>query len=252
MKERQMAETLLACVGETQMSRLEHPLFHCSWERAVFLHYRVAPQFLQKQIPFDLDLHDGHAYVSLVAFTLRDMRLTHPRLKFMTQPLHTHAFLNVRTYVRVGDMRGIYFLAEWLNNRFATILGPILYGLPYRFATLTYSHNAPHVAGQVLGGGIAALRYSASLPKSPTYAPANPGTFDHFLLERYIAFTKHGPFRRRFQVAHHPWPHTAIEAQVESATLLHQTGPWFARAQFVSANFSPGLQDVQMGWPERI
>src|SRR6266436_4374033 len=140
MKERPMAETLRCGRNDRQISHLQHPLFRCSWDRAVFLHYRVEPQFLQPQIPFDLDLFDGQAYVSLVAFTLRNMRLTHPRLKFITQLLHTHAFLNVRTYVRVNQMHGVYFLAEWLNNRLATMLGPVLYGLPYRFGKLSYSH----------------------------------------------------------------------------------------------------------------
>jgi uncharacterized protein len=260
MKERPMAQTLVCGLAERKPESLKHPLFHCSWHRALFLHYRVAPQFLQPQIPFDLDLHDGQAYVSLVAFTLRNMRLTHPHLRFITQPLHTHAFLNVRTYVRAGEMRGIYFLAEWLNNRLAAALGPILYGLPYRFGKLTYSPGVPNLIGEVLGGmasGTAtpvrlALRYSAWLPPSPTYQPALSGTLDHFLLERYIAFTQHGPFRRLFQVWHDPWPQTPIDAQIKSETLLQTTGAWFPHAQFISANFSPGLSEVQMGWPQKI
>ena len=204
--------------------RLTNPLFHCSWDRAVFLHYRVNPKFLQPQIPFDLDLYDGHAYVSLVAFTLRNMRLTHPRLKFITQPLHTHSFLNVRTYVRVGEQRGIYFLAEWLNNRLATMLGPILYGLPYRFGKLNYFHNAANISGEVLGAK-GALHYSFTLPASPVYEPATPNTLTHFLLERYTAFTQHGPFRRLFQVWHEPWPQTPIDVEINSDSLLHTTGP---------------------------
>jgi len=230
---------------------LANPLFRCSWDHAVFLHYRVEPKFLQPQIPFDLDLFDGQAYVSLVAFTVRNMRLSHPHLKFITQPLHTHAFLNVRTYVRVGQMRGIYFLAEWLNNRLATVLGPVLYGLPYRFGKLNYSHNAGNICGQVLGGK-GALRYSASPTASPTYEPATPGTLDDFLLERYIALTKHGSFRRLFHVSHDPWPQVYIDARIESDSLLEMTGSWFSHAQFTSANFSPGVSSVQMGWPQRL
>jgi hypothetical protein len=234
-------------------ARLANPLFYCSWDRAVFLHYRVAPEFLQRQIPYELDLHDGQAYVSLVAFTLRKMRLNHPHLRFMTQPLHTHAFLNVRTYVRVGEMRGIHFLAEWLNNRLATMLGPILYGLPYRFGSLDYHHDS---AREFLCGEVRSreklLQYRGSLASTPAYEPATPGTLDHFLLERYIAFTKHGFFRRLFQVWHEPWPQTAINAEIECDSLVHATGSWFSHAQFVSANFSPGLGDVQMGWPEKI
>ena len=255
-----MAQTLLPGLGETPLAPLEHPLFHCSWDRAVFLHYRVEPRFLQPQIPFGLDLFDGQAYVSLVAFTLRNMRLTHPHLKFITNPLHTHSFLNVRTYVQVGKMRGIYFLAEWLDNRLATLLGPVLYGLPYRFGKLTYRHNFPEVVGQVLGGMGSvtpmpvrpALRYTAELSSSANYEAASPGTLDHFLLERYLAFTKHGPFRRLFQVWHNPWPQTPIGAQITCATLLHSTGPWFPHAHFTSANFSPGVSDVQMGRPRPL
>src|SRR3954462_15946804 len=170
-------------------ARIANPLFHCSWDRAIFLHYQVEPKFLQPQVPFNLDLHEGQAYVSLVAFTLRKMRLTHPHLKFVTQPLQTHSFLNVRTYVKVGNMRGIYFLAEWRNNRLATMLGPVLYGLPYRFGKLTYRHNSPEGVGQVLGGmGIGTpmpvrptLRYTAKLSSSANYEAASPGTLDHFL-----------------------------------------------------------------------
>src|SRR3954469_16673085 len=109
MKERQMNEIKASAQLRDEITPLQQPLFRCSWHRAVFLHYELEPQFLQKQIPFELDLYDGQAYVSLVAFTLRNMRLCHPHLKFVTQPLHTHAFLNVRTYVRVGELRGIYF-----------------------------------------------------------------------------------------------------------------------------------------------
>src|SRR5687767_47906 len=99
------------------------PLFHCSWERAVFLHYRVDAHVLQGEVPFQLDLFEDEAYVSLVAFTLRDLRMRRAGLGWVTQPLATHDFLNVRTYVRCGEERGIYFLAEWLNNRLATFLG---------------------------------------------------------------------------------------------------------------------------------
>jgi uncharacterized protein YqjF (DUF2071 family) len=251
MKERIMAETLLPRLCETPAGGLEHPLFHCSWERAVFLHYRVDPKFLQPQIPFDLDLFDGHAYVSLVAFTLRSMRLTHPNLKFITNPLHTHSFLNVRTYVRVGHTRGIYFLAEWLNNRLATMLGPVLYGLPYRFGDLRYNHNPahPNLTGQVRSQHDL-LQYRATLPAQPQYEPSRPGTLTEFLLERYIAFTKHGPFRRLFQVWHEPWPQTPIDVQITCDSLLQSTGRWFPHAHFTSASFSPGVTDVQMGRPD--
>jgi uncharacterized protein YqjF (DUF2071 family) len=129
-------ERLLSLPGE--------PLFLADWQRALFIHYEVDAALLQRELPFALDLWHGKAFVSLVAFTMRDM---HPRFggrtaAWLFKPISTHGFLNARTYVKHGDERGIYFITEWLSNRLSVALGPSLYGLPYRFAKLDYSVRA--------------------------------------------------------------------------------------------------------------
>ncbi len=53
------------------------PLFIADWERALMIHYEVDPCLLQHEVPFALDLKDGRAVISAVAFTMRGMR---PRL----------------------------------------------------------------------------------------------------------------------------------------------------------------------------
>ncbi|TDJ54766.1 MAG: DUF2071 domain-containing protein, partial [Planctomycetota bacterium] len=50
------------------------PFFIADWSRALFVHYAVDPAVLQPLVPLPLDLRDGHAYVSLVAFTMRGLR----------------------------------------------------------------------------------------------------------------------------------------------------------------------------------
>src|SRR5471032_247219 len=84
-------ERLLSVPGE--------PLLLADWERVLFIHYEVDAAVLQRELPFELDLRDGKAHVSLVAFTMRDMR---PRVggkiaAWLFKPVATHAFLNVRT-----------------------------------------------------------------------------------------------------------------------------------------------------------
>ena len=96
---------LLGHVGE--------PLFLAAWQRSVFLHYEADPALLQRQVPFALDLREGRAFVSLVAFTLWRMR---PRLggllsEWLFKPIASHDFLNVRTYVQHNAEPGIFFLA---------------------------------------------------------------------------------------------------------------------------------------------
>src|SRR5205085_3182898 len=122
---------------------------------------------LQRAVPFELDLIDGRACASLVAFRLRNMR---PRfggmlLAWLLRPIATHNFLNVRTYVRRHDEPGIYFLAEWLANQLSVRLGPTVFGLPYRYGRIDYrhQHETGSFSGRVTDPLGQALDYSATL-----------------------------------------------------------------------------------------
>src|SRR5206468_10058327 len=99
-----------------------------------------------------LDLHGGDAFVSLVAFT--QMRLRPARggriAEILVTPLAEHAFLNLRTYVRVEDEQAIYFLADWIPNRLAALVGPRTIGQPYRLGRLTYSRRSRRVESRGL------------------------------------------------------------------------------------------------------
>src|SRR4051812_8374514 len=74
------------------------PLLTADWDRTLMVHYEVDPAALRPFVPFPLDLHEGRAYVTLVAFTLRDMKPTRGgRLgAWLFRPIATHGFLNVR------------------------------------------------------------------------------------------------------------------------------------------------------------
>jgi uncharacterized protein YqjF (DUF2071 family) len=220
------------------------PLFHAGWRRTVFIHYEVDSAALQPQVPFPLDTRDGKAYVSLVAFTLSDLRMAAGG-----PPFTTHGFLNVRTYIR-GN--GIYFLAEYLTNRFCVLLGPRLYGLPYQHGRLCYDHR--HETGRLHGrvegqGGI--LEFRAPIDPRAEFVPCQSGSLDEFLLERYTAFTKRGASERLFRVWHRPWPQVPIDVTMLDESLVASSGPWFRSARRIGANYSPGFAEVWMGRPRR-
>src|SRR5438445_251338 len=72
------------------------PLLVSNWERALFIHFEVDAGALQAEVPFRLDLREGKAYVSLVAFTMGRMR---PRFggslaEWCFKPIATHELLN--------------------------------------------------------------------------------------------------------------------------------------------------------------
>ncbi len=238
---------LLAIKGE--------PLFYSDWLRPLFLHYEIDPARLQPAVPFPLEMREGSAYVSLVAFTMHGLR---PRFggqlsKWLLQPIATHPLLNLRTYVRHRGESGIYFLSEWIPNRLSVLLGPRTFGLPYRHGRLQYEHR--HERGSLQGSVLAnggVLKYTAEIQRGHAFAPCAAGSLAEFLLERYTAFTSHGSRRKLFRIWHPPWLQTDVAAQIQDDSLLTAGFPWFHNARFAGANYSPGAEHVWMGRPHRM
>lgn len=237
--------------------RRGEPLFYAAWERALMIHFEVDAEALQSDVPFRLDLWNGRAFVSLVAFTMRGMR---PRFggrlaALLFRPIATHDFLNVRTYVRHGDECGIHFLGEWLSNRLAVWLGPSTFGLPYRYGTISYDHNWKQgmIRGEVddTDSG-ACLSYRAMLMVPKTFRPSAAGSLDEWLMERYTAFNSIRDRKRFFRVWHPPWPRCPAEVKVSEISLMTKNWPWFERARLVGAAFSRGFQEVWMGHPHHL
>jgi uncharacterized protein YqjF (DUF2071 family) len=245
------------------LSLPREPLFIADWQRTLMIHYEVDPAALQQIVPFQLDLRDGRAFVSLVAFTLSGMR---PRFgsqvsAWLLKPISRHDFLNVRTYVREKQESGIYFLAEWLSNRLSAALGPRVFGLPYRFGIIDYDHRYDansHIGlplpcplkGRVINPRTGdAFTYRALLNSEPEFCECDAGSLSEWLMERYTAFTKIGNKRRFFRVWHQPWPQAPVQVCVIEKTLLDENWPLFRDARMVGANFSPGVTSVWMGWP---
>jgi uncharacterized protein YqjF (DUF2071 family) len=242
---------------ETWFAPAFTPLFLGDWMRAVFIHYEVEPEILQNEIPFELDLFAGRAFVSVVAFSMERLRPSFGgRLtELLFRPISNHNFLNVRTYVRHGREAGIYFIAEFLSNPLCVPLGPPTFGLPYRFGRLAYRHSCEK---GMLEGEVAAVRgqkrlkYNASLSAHAGFRGCERGTLDAFLLERYTAFTQCGKRGRLFRIWHPPWAQQAIDVSVQEGGLLALTGDWVDGARLIGGNFSPGVHDVRMSRPHHL
>lgn len=239
---------------ERMLSVRGERLLLADWDRAAFLHFEVAPQILQQSVPYPLDLYEGRAFVSLVAFTMRRLRCVRlQRLtEFLMRPIGTHPYLNVRTYVHHRGEPGIFFLAEWMTNPLSLYLGAPLFGLPYRKGEARY-HNEPEAGraqGEVCDASGARFIYHATCGNGDAdFRPAARGSLDEFLVERYTCFTKWHRWRRAFRVWHPPWQLTKASAAMPETGLLGKSGTWFQGARLWGAHLSPGCQDVWMGRP---
>jgi uncharacterized protein YqjF (DUF2071 family) len=253
-----MIHTRINATGTTTPAVLiNRPLFIADWLDVLFIHFELDPRVLQPSIPFELDVRDGRAYVSLVAFTQKRLRPAFGgRLAaVLTAPLAEHEFLNVRTYVRHRGEAGIYFIAEWIPNRLAAWVGPRTYGLPYRLGELVYANDedAAQFTGVVRDGrSSAALPYTATTCGSVQYRTSTAGSLAEFLLERYAAFTARRGVRRRFAVDHAPWEQTPVDVELRRSDLLCGAGAWTKEMRLVAAQASPGVRDVTICAPQRL
>ncbi|MDB6019959.1 MAG: hypothetical protein JWR19_4448 [Pedosphaera sp.] len=237
------------------LSRKGEPLFYSDWLRAVFIHFEVDAELLQCSIPFPLDLRDGKAYVSLVAFTMKELRPCWGgrATAWLFAPIATHGLLNVRTYVRHEGEPGIYFISEWIPNRLSELVGPHTFGLPYRHGQLRYEHQAE--TGMLKGtvtAGPNALAYEAGINANIKFVSCPANSLEEFFIERYTAFTSRGSHRRYFRIWHPPWLQTKIDLRICNDSLLIKNFPWYRTAKFVGANYAPGAACVWMGRPHRI
>jgi uncharacterized protein YqjF (DUF2071 family) len=228
-------------------------LFVGDWESLAMVHLEITAEELQPSIPFELDLFEGKAYVSLVFFTMRRMRLARgPRiLNWFLYPFREQRFLNVRTYVRHNRERGIHFIREWISDRVCAHLGPLLYSLPYRYGKhdfrLSGQEFAAHVSDRATGTCIQChFRFTEPLHG------CEPGTRGEFFYERYAAFNACGGKAKSFRVSHEPWQQCGAEPIVIDDSLLRPHFPWFANARIAGANYSPGLRDVRMSRPIKV
>ena len=247
---------LSAAARRRLLSIRGEPLLLANWLRPIFIPYEVPVSVLQRDVPFELDLRDGKASVSLVAFTMRRMRPFHggPFTSWMLRPIANNDFLNVRTYVRHRGESGIYFMTEWMNNPISVHLGPITFGLPYRFGKMNYQHH--HEQG-TLSGTVRETKHGPTLDyqthlTEPHFTPCPAGSLSEFLLERYTAFTSHKTSRRFFRIWHEPWKQQSIPIAVADIRLLETVWPWFADAKLAGAHYSPGARNVWMGRPHRV
>src|SRR5690349_17005114 len=99
------------------------------WADLLFLHWKVPVERLRPLIPerLAIDTFEGEAYVSATPFTVEGARLRGlPHLPGVTRFHET----NLRTYVRLGEVAGVWFFSLEAASPLA-VAGARMMRLPY-------------------------------------------------------------------------------------------------------------------------
>lgn len=111
------------------------------WYNVAQIHWRYEPSVVQKLLPkgFTVDTYDGSAWVGLIPFEMRRIRLPFgPNDGLGVGRFGTFPETNVRTYIRDRrGRRGVWFFSLDINRVAAMLVARAGYGLPYCTATMS-------------------------------------------------------------------------------------------------------------------
>jgi uncharacterized protein YqjF (DUF2071 family) len=171
------------------------------WQNLLFAHWQVERDDLARLLPphVEPDVHEGSGWLAIVAFVMRGTRnFFGPRWRGL-RPIPE---LNVRTYVRVGGMPGVWFISLDTSSPLFVTVGKTLYGLRYELARMAVATDGGRVHYLSTRGGAC---FSASYAPIGPPAVAAPGSLEHFLVERYRLFAERRGRLITAEVAHEPW-----------------------------------------------
>jgi uncharacterized protein YqjF (DUF2071 family) len=186
-----------------------------SWIDVAFLHWRFEPAALQRLVPesVELQVHDGSAWLGITPFLVTGFRVRGvPPLPFVSR----FPELNVRTYVTHEEKPGIWFFSLDAASTLAVEAGKRLYKLPYTRAQMRYERDADDVQLEASRTGAA---FNARYRGDGDLFPAERGSLEEFLTERYCLYTEDGGRLYRAEIHHPPWQLQEGEAHVSINTM---------------------------------
>lgn len=173
-----------------------------TWRDVLFIHYRLSPEKIKKLVPFELDLYENQAIISVIPFYMDSIRFPFlppiPKISSLWE-------LNIRTYVNVNGVKGIYFFTLETDSKIAEKIARFFFHLPYRHSIIKAkvskcSYQFQHSRED--------LHFSVNAYPEET---AQTSSFDAWATERYCLFTLKNGLPCQGIVLHKPWELSSVK-----------------------------------------
>jgi hypothetical protein len=223
-----------------------------------FLHWPVDTDEVAARVPdgIAVDTYDGSAWVSALPH-----RITGARLAGRHVPVQPFAQLNVRTYVRRGDERGVYFLDCETADPVGAAIARRGFGVPFVFADATVETSGDRItfrsrrrartreeqadgARPASGDRRFDVRYHSTGPATE----AATGSLAEFLVERKRWYLG-GDRLRVGRIEREPWRVGPVSVSLRTDTLTPALGLTLAGDPI--AQYSPGYE-MAVAAPEPV
>lgn len=189
------------------------------WNDVLFVHSPVPYTILRSFVPhpFEIDIYNDKGWVSIVLF-----QATHSRSRYMPERLSYPPFcqMNVRTYVRFGKERGVYFFSINVDDRIVS-LGGNMASLPFSKASMTMQKqdDGIHFTANRLFGR-PERTFDVSYKPYPSIFTPHVDSLPYFLSERYCVWTYWGNTIIKAPIYHTHWDLQQVEVTIHSRASL--------------------------------
>lgn len=191
------------------------------WNELLFAHWPISPENLRPLVPLilSLDTFERECWIGIVPFHMTSVRL---RWIPPVSRLSNFVELNVRTYVILQGIPGVYFFSLDASNPVAVALARLIYHLPYFNATMSSKRvgDAIHYISRRTHKNAPPAEFQAIFrPTIPIFF-AQKGSLEHWLTERYCLYTViPGKGAYRGDIHHIPWTLQLAELETKKDTM---------------------------------
>lgn len=201
------------------------PIMYQNWAKLLFMHWPIDEKLVKQLIPhaLEIDTFDGSAWIGVIPFTMWGVRAS-----FLPPIPGTNAFheLNVRTYVSLNGVAGVWFFSLDAANTLAVWAARKFYNLPYFNAkmALDQERNTIHYSSTRNDRRGAAAQLQTKWTIGDPLPQSLPGSLEFFLTERYCLFSqrKHKIYRARIQ--HRRWPLQKAQLNSLDSSMIESHG----------------------------
>jgi uncharacterized protein YqjF (DUF2071 family) len=234
---------LRACVGEERIGGMKRewmdevdrlsvhtrppgwPIMYQSWGKLLFMHWPIPAESLRPLIPepLGIDTYDGTAWVGITPFSMWSVRpVFAPALPFLSE---SHE-LNVRTYVHLDGIPGVWFFSLDANNPLAVLGARLTFHLPYFTARMSLEQRDQTIyfASRRTHPHAPPAEFEAAWTVGDRLGEAPRGSLDFFLIERYCLYSARGARLYRARIFHQAWPLHSARLLSCSSTMIESQG----------------------------
>ncbi|WP_298315865.1 DUF2071 domain-containing protein [uncultured Aquimarina sp.] len=211
--------------------------YYQEWNNAIFLHWKVDYDELKKFVPkeLEIDLFEGNAWVSLVAFSMEKIRPKH--LPYFP-PISNFEEINIRTYIKSGKKTGVYFLSIEGGKKISCKIARKISELPYRYSKMKRKSDF-YTSSNNNFRDVFEIQFNLGKEQK------TKSNLDIWLTERYALFQDTQDAINEYEIHHPEWPLQEIE--IKSLSVQYARFMNLLKGTPNQIGYSKGVQVIAWG-----